>query len=648
MRAPRGQRVAGRYRDRDPALRILLDLQGCQSASRFRGIGRYTLSLAKAIARNAGEHEIWLLLSALFPETVMPLRQEFAGLVPSGRIAVYSAAGPVAEHDPANSARARVAELVREHAIGELNPDVVHIGSLFEGFEENVVTSIGNLPRHALTAVTLYDLIPLLNPIPYLDNPLYRSCYLHKIESLQRADLLLAISESAKREAEAALNISGDRVVNISAAADGKFQPTFLSPQAKEMILSRFSISRPFVLHVGVIEPRKNFDGLIRAYASMPVEIRTEYQLLLIAHGNETARDDLRRLAASLRLSAQDVVVVAHVSDDDLVALYGLCRLFVFPSLHEGFGLPALEAMACGAAVIGSSTSSIPEVIGREDALFDPSSPTAIAETMRHALTDPAFHQSLRDHGLRQAKQFSWDVSARRALGALESLWDGRRALNEATGKDYLYRALISAVAEESAGLSELDLMRTAEAVAANLAPGEHRQLFVDVSALVHSDPKTGIQRVVRSILLELLRTPPKGYVVEPVYGDQRGCFRYARNFTNTFMNRRPSDASAGAISNVVEARRGDVFLGLDLSAHLFPSCTSSLMNFRNLGVEVHFVVYDLIPLLNPEWCDPGVCGHFRHWIGAITELADSLIGISRSVANDMRRWVIENPAKSY
>ncbi len=388
-------------------MRILLDLQGCQSASRFRGIGRYTLSLAKAIARNAGEHEVWLLLSDLFPDTVMPLRQEFRGLVPSERIAVFSAPGPVAECDPANSPRARVAELVREHAIAELSPDVVHVGSLFEGFVDDAVTSIGCLENGVLTAVTLYDLIPLLNPDRYLAKFAYKDCYLRKIESLKRADLLLAVSETAGREAISVLGVAGERVFDIASAADDRFRPLNLAPEAAAEVLRRFGLSKPFIMYVGVIEPRKNFDGLIRAYAQLPDVLRTAHQLLLVAQGGEGDRDSLRRLAVSSGLAPRDMVVVDHVTDDNLVALYSLCKLFVFPSLHEGFGLPALEAMTCGAAVIGSNTTSIPEVIGRNDALFDPSSPRAIARAMQRALFDEAFHESLRRHGVQQAKKFS-------------------------------------------------------------------------------------------------------------------------------------------------------------------------------------------------------------------------------------------------
>ncbi|MBV5324348.1 MAG: glycosyltransferase, partial [Rhodospirillaceae bacterium] len=103
--------------------------------------------------------------------------------------------------------------------------------------------------------------------------------------------------------------------------------------------------------------------------------------------------------------------------DDDLVALYNLTSLFVFPSLQEGFGLPALEAMSCGVPVIGSNNSSIPEVIGRSDALFDPNRIEQISGKMQQVLEQSAFAASLAAHGLEQAKQFSWDASAQKTLG---------------------------------------------------------------------------------------------------------------------------------------------------------------------------------------------------------------------------------------
>ena len=158
--------VRQRRLEPDP-MRIVLDLQGAQSESRFRGIGRYSLALAEAIAREANQHEIWLALSGRFPESIDPLRARFANLVPAERIRVFELPGPVAEVDLANSWRMQAAELLREKFLADLRPDIVHVSTLFEGFHNEVVASVGTLDRAIPTAVTLYDLIPMLHPAKY-------------------------------------------------------------------------------------------------------------------------------------------------------------------------------------------------------------------------------------------------------------------------------------------------------------------------------------------------------------------------------------------------------------------------------------------------------------------------------------------------
>jgi glycosyltransferase involved in cell wall biosynthesis/predicted SAM-dependent methyltransferase len=130
----------------------------------------------------------------------------------------------------------------------------------------------------------------------------------------------------------------------------------------------------------------------------------------------------LKHLASAAGLKYDEICFTGYVTDEVLVQLYNLCELYVFPSWHEGFGLPALEAMACGAPVIGANTSSLPEVIGLEAALFDPLDVGAIAAKMVEALENDAFRAKLREHGLQQAQRFSWDESAKRAIAAWESL----------------------------------------------------------------------------------------------------------------------------------------------------------------------------------------------------------------------------------
>lgn len=396
-------------------MRIVIDMQGAQSASRLRGIGRYSLALAQAMARNAGGHEIWLVLNGAFG-ALEQLQRAFDGLVPRERMRVFDVALPVAELDGANGARSRGAELLREYFIAQLRPDAVLVTSLFEGYVDDAVTSIGRFSGAAHTAVVLYDLIPLLNPAGYLATPAQQQYYQRKIESLRRAGLLLAISEHARAEALRALALDPARVVAISTAADPAFRPGAAAAPAQ---LAQFGVTRAFVMYApGGSDARKNIDGLVSAYAMLPATVRQVHQLLI---AGAVDAGPLRAHARRRGLADDELVLTGYVSDAALVELYRSTALFVFPSLHEGFGLPALEAMACGAPVIGADNSSIPEVIGCAEALFDAGSPAAIAARIAAVLADDALRQRLRAHGRAQAARFSWDATALRALRALEA-----------------------------------------------------------------------------------------------------------------------------------------------------------------------------------------------------------------------------------
>lgn len=439
-------------------MRILLDLQACQATNRHRGIGRYSMSLAQAMARQASGHDVRIVLNSRFAETVEPIRAAFDGLVARENIVVFDAPAAVAEIDAQHAWRCRAAERVREMALAQLRPDVVHVASLFEGLVDDAVSSVGHLNQSFGSAVTLYDLIPLLRKEAYLSDPRVRDWYYRKLQGLKNADLLLAISGHTRREAIASLHLPEARVVNISAAVDAVFQPRALSEEEAAGLRSRYGLRRPFVMYTGGIDVRKNIEGLITAYARLPEAIRSAHQLAIICKIEAPDRQRLQALATSSGLPGDAVVFTGFVPDEDLVALYNTCALFVFPSLHEGFGLPALEAMSCGAPVIGANTSSIPEVIGREDALFDPTDVQAIAAKMLQALTDHGFRTSLKQHAEEQARQFSWDASARSALQAFEHLHKQKQAAQRsvmATGCHRPRLAYVSPLPPGKSGIAD-------------------------------------------------------------------------------------------------------------------------------------------------------------------------------------------------
>lgn len=411
-------------------MRLIFDLFPCQTDSRFRGIGRYTLSLAKAMAAQAGEHELRLVANGLYPQTTARLRDEFAGLVPRASYATYTHP-PMDPHNTNELEREKVASALVHVGYQSIGADAVLCASPFEGWcEQGVVPQATADFPGGLKVALLYDFIPWLFPEQHLHPaPNYAQWYSRRLDALRQYDLLLAISEATRADAIRLLGLPPESVVNISGAVDPLFQP--LPEHALAAIdIRRFGIGRPFILYTGNGDYRKNLSGMLQAFARLPAEVREAHQLVVNQVG------DIAQFNACVEgcgLNQDDVVVTGRVTDQELLALYNHCKVFVFPSLYEGFGLPVLEAMACGAAVIAADNSSIPEVAGRADLLFDASSIDSITSKLQRALTDDAWRAELRDYSRTRASQFSWDKTAAVAWDAIVEATQ-RRAARAAAG----------------------------------------------------------------------------------------------------------------------------------------------------------------------------------------------------------------------
>lgn len=623
-------------------MRILIDLQGAQSTSRFRGIGRYSLSLALAMARNARDHEIWLALNSAFPESIMPIRHAFEGLIEPERIRIFDVPTPASEFTQANSWRVRAAEKIREHFLQQIKPDVVHIASLFEGYKDDAVTSVGVYASGICTAITLYDLIPLLHPQDYLADEAHRESYLHKVQSLKNACLLLAISESTQQEAIASLQLPTSQVVNIAAAADERFHPLALTAERTHELKNHYCIGRNMVMYApGGFDSRKNFENLISAYSMLSLALRAAHQLVIVGNIDSEKHNYLRELADQAGLGHDELVITGYMPDSELVEFYNLATLFVFPSKHEGFGLPVLEAMACGAPVIGSNITSIPEVIGFRDALFDPFSTQDIANKMALALGDELFRDKLRAHGLNQAKNFTWDECGKHAINALELLVQNQKSTASLKVSQNTIAELTQSIAQISAACkpSDADLVRVADCIAFNTGRSTPKQLLLDISVIVHGDAKSGIQRVVRSLLREFIENPPPDTEVSPIYFDGVR-YKYASSFFASFTGQPTQDL----IDEVVDFCQDDIYLALDLNAHLTAAVHDFHMHLQRHDIKMYFIVYDILLVQHPEWWPQGTSVIFEAWLRSIAEVSTGLICISEAVANEVREWLKLNP----
>lgn len=291
-------------------MRIAIDVQGAQtSGSAFRGIGRYTVALAQSIARLRVQHEVIIVASDAFPESIQRLRDAFVGILPYDCFKVWQCPKDISSNDEANLGRRAAAELVRECYIASLLPDVLLVSSLFEGFGDNAIASIGMM--HTIpTAVVLFDLIPYIHRGIYLPaNSLAEEWYETQLSHLRRADLVLAISESSRREAENYLGFDGDFITTVGTAADPQFHRHDFPRSELDAVLARYGLNRHFVMYTGGIDHRKNVERLICSFARLPPELRHQHQLAIVCKADGQAQNRLNRLAENEGLGNSDLVL---------------------------------------------------------------------------------------------------------------------------------------------------------------------------------------------------------------------------------------------------------------------------------------------------------------------------------------------------
>ena len=387
-------------------MRIAIDLQGIQSeGSRKRGIGRYSFEIINNLL-NYHKNNEYILVSNW---TMQNVRHEFSHQLENNKnisfLEWYSPT-PLSfiSHKKVNR---ELAKLLRTYAYNCLHADIILVTSFLEGFSDNCFTEFDFDSLEAPVISIFYDLIPLLNPDLYLNpNPEFSKFYSNKLECIRNFDALLAISQSSSEEARKYLHIDKTKIFNISSACD---KAIFNKSINNDHNLKDFFSKVPnFLLYSGAGDPRKNLKNLLQAFSLLPEEYQKKYNLVLVGKLLPPEINMINDLVKCLKIEQSNIHILGYVSDFDLVTLYRNCHLFVFPSLHEGFGLPVLEAMSCGAPVIGSSTTSIPEIIQTDEAMFDPHDAYKIRDLIQKSIEDDEFLFFLKSNSLIQSEKFSW------------------------------------------------------------------------------------------------------------------------------------------------------------------------------------------------------------------------------------------------
>lgn len=237
--------------------------------------------------------------------------------------------------------------------------------------------------------------------------------------AVDTADHILAVSQATKADLIHELNVPAEKITVQPHGVDDRF---CVLPQAQVTAqIKNLGIPQNAVLHVGTLEPRKNIPTLLDAYIALPDELRTKHPLLLVGRYGWLFEDTRHRIE-SLQKQGYNIVVRQDVDDSTLPLVYNSACVLVVPSFYEGFGMPVLEAMACGIPVITANNSALPEVAGDVGMVFNAQSPSALTVVLQNALTDAEWRTQAQQRGINHAAMFTWARSAQIALSVYESL----------------------------------------------------------------------------------------------------------------------------------------------------------------------------------------------------------------------------------
>ncbi len=431
MRGPASAQRAGAQR----TMHIAIDISVLRIAQ--AGVLVYTSRLIEALAAERGGHEL-TLLDVLPLNPGLPMRPLAAFDAPGVRVVrcaglrrAYVSAHPLLRHGLPHAlaerldraldapwAAASVALMGLALRGGLSGAQVFHASDQFL-----------HAPPGAAAVLTIHDLTTRLHPEWHAE----ANTAMHAAKerfARERAQLVIVDSRATQRDVVEHLGVPPERTAVVPLAADERFRPH--APGEAAPTLERYGL-RPggYILSTGTLEPRKNYERLIEAFAQVigrgpqlegigDAPQPAAHGLLLAIAGGRGWKDDAILDAPARRGVEGRVRFLGRVPDDDLPALVAGAALFVYPSLYEGFGLPPLEALACGVPVVASCTSSLPEVVGDAGLLCDPHDPADIARQMAAVLDNPALAAQLREAGPRRAAQFSWRRTARETLAAYE------------------------------------------------------------------------------------------------------------------------------------------------------------------------------------------------------------------------------------
>lgn len=369
-----------------------IGIDGRYIQDHFPGIGRYTYHLARNLAVVAPEDAFYLFVDPCAGNS----RYDLAPFVEASNVRLI----PTTVGTFSFRQQTVLPALARQHRL-----DLYH----------NPYYLVPYAMPCPMVA-TLHDMIPMLYP-ESVPGPALPTVFLLTVRlTLFRARRVIVVSQSTRRDLLRVIPSADGKVSVVHNAVDGGFSR---QPEGRVMeVRRRYGLDARYLYYLGANKPHKNLVRLVEAWATLSAEVRAGAELVLAGHEDERYPQVYE---AVTRLGLHDVRLLGAVPDEDLAPLYSDATGFIFPSLYEGFGLPVIEAMACGAPVACSNTSSLPEIVGNAAITFDPHNEADMAVAMRRLLQDDGLRRYLAEAGPRRAALFTWGRVAEETLEVYRS-----------------------------------------------------------------------------------------------------------------------------------------------------------------------------------------------------------------------------------
>lgn len=575
-------------------MKIWVDGQCFQTGSNVRGIGRYVIDFLKALS--VYNVDIIISLNGSMQQETVAARTYIKKALPKASITTWYGTENRAEIDVGYSPERRVDEVLLASHICEINPDIALSPSPFEGTVDRSNPFIKtSLLKGIKTACIFHDAIPHRYPDIYLKDERVNNLYYRRFDEIPNFDLVLCNSRFTEDEYQDIYEKTNSAAVFAGLSDD-------MQNLINSWVYDAGSIGANlgnYVVYVGGLDWRKNVPCLVKAMANIPQCRAGELKLVLVGEFGDVEFKAVTDLFKEYNIPEDYIIKTGYVSDKDLIDLYKNSVACVQPSRMEGFGLGALEAMACGTPFFSAVGGAVGEVVQNDAQMFDPDIHFSLSQLLQKLLSDNEFKEQVILHGYNRLKEFTWTRTAQIAMAEFKEL-----------------------LKDSSSSINNIDKEIK-----------DQQRLIMDVTSTALSPVMSGIQRVMHNL--------SSAAIEQNEVEDSQTLLSFSQNSKDWYSL---VDLNKSSVllkpEHRINYQNNDSYLLLDSSWNFIEGQQQRLTDALVMGQEVVNGIHDIGPLTMPAMTDEGMPPAFRRWFEFVLGYSTGIVCVSRAVADEVYQLI--------